>query len=322
MANDPNQDGYKDYTDEQLAALPGAPKRGQNGGYVYGWRPQPYQDVLSEQDIKDQPAIYQYRAQYGEGATADDDLGALAQMRGQSPLANSNTYAPVSGYAAGNPSISAMSSWTGSTTTPATLPNRIDTNLPSYNDPRKDALFNTLLQRSEQSLNVNPLDPVIAGQVNPYRAEQERGARNYIDAQAEAQGPYANLGSERRLAAETAAQNTGAFQGQLLQRDLEARRNEVAQALSSRSGILSQDEQFALQRDLAELNAALSQRGQDIGFGLSSQGLSNDLLRTMLQNQQFNQGLQSQNDQFAAQLGLTSADRAAYWDALRRGLLY
>lgn len=153
-------------------------------------------------------------------------------------------------------------------------------------------LYNTLLQRSQQSLSVNPRDPVIAAQVNAFRAEQERGARNAIDTQAEAQGPNSNLGSERRLASEHAAQATGGLQAQLMGQELAARRQEIQNALSQQGAMMSDERRMALQRELQLLDNALRQ-----------------------------QGITNQNSQFYANLGLNAQDRSAYWDAVRSGLL-
>lgn len=157
---------------------------------------------------------------------------------------------------------------------------------------RSDSLYDTLLGRSGQSLNVNGQDPIIASQVQSFRADQERGARNAIDAQAESQGPQANLGSERRLASEHAAQATGGMRAQLMQNELNARRTEIQNALTQMGGMLSEQQKLALQEKLSLIDAQLRQ-----------------------------QQITNQNSQFLDQLGLSAADRASYWDAIRSGLL-
>lgn len=189
------------------------------------------------------------------------------------------------------------------------------------NKARGDSLYNTLSQRAGQGLDVNAQDPIIANQVNSYRAEQQRGARNSIDAMAEANGPLANINGERRMAMEGAAQNTGSMQAQLIGRELQSRRDEIAQALSGMGGMLSDDQQLKLQTQLGLLDQAIKGQSLSLQDKLGTGGLNNDLLRMMLQNQQFNSGLNSENDQFAATYGLNTADRASYWDAVRRGLV-
>lgn len=225
----------------------------------------------------------------------------------------------------------AMSSWLGSSAnTNPYLQQQTDLMKQMYdrqlamdaqNKQRGDALYSTLSQRANQGLNVNAQDPIIANQVNSYRAEQERGARNSIDAMAESSGPLANLNGQRRLALENAAQSTGSMQAQLVGRELQSRRDEIAQALAQQGGMLNADQQMQLQSQLAQLDQAMKGQSLALQDKLGTSGLNNDLLRMMLQNQQFNSNLGSENDQFAAQYGLNSADRASYWDAVNRGIL-
>lgn len=166
---------------------------------------------------------------------------------------------------------------------------------------RADGLYNTLLQRSQQSLNVNADDPIIRAQVDPMRAQLERSKRNFISDAAENYGPLANLRGEERIANERVGQNVSSFQSELLGRELTNRRQEVAGALASMGDMLSGSQQAALQRELAMLDQGIRQQqvglssGQ-LGLGyadlnlrgeLGRGGLQNDLLRTMLQNQQF-----------------------------------
>lgn len=167
---------------------------------------------------------------------------------------------------------------------------RLGTNLPY--GANAGNLYDTLMGRAGQSLNVSAKDPIIAGQVNSYRAEQERGARNYLEAQAESQGPMANLGAERRLASEHAAQATGGMQAQLMGQELTARRTEIQNALNQMGGLLTEEQKMALQTELSYLNAGLDQ-----------------------------QRINNQNNQFLDDLGLRAEDRASYWDSLRSGLL-
>ena len=146
---------------------------------------------------------------------------------------------------------------------------------------KEDALYQTLLDRSKQSLQVNASDPIIANQVNAYDAAQQRGERNYMSQLAEKSGPNANLSAEQRSNAETATQNTSAFQATLIQNELTARRNEIQNALSQMGGMLTSEQTLALQQQLGLINAALGE----------------------------------------GQLGLQSTQDANYWDALRRGLI-
>lgn len=119
---------------------------------------------------------------------------------------------------------------------------------------QRGQLFNLLWQRANQPLNVNPKDPVIAGQVNAFGAQQQRGLRNHLSQLAEQSGPQANLAMETRMGNEKAAQSSGMLQAQLMQNEVNARRQEIMQALSQYGGLLSQEQSMALQRELAALN--------------------------------------------------------------------
>ena len=144
-----------------------------------------------------------------------------------------------------------------------------------FGDPRAEQLYNTLMGRANQGLNINPNDQVIRSQVNPFAAAQERERRNVMNQAAEQGGGNANLNLERRMGSEHAGQATAQFQGQLMGRELEARRGEIQQALSGMQGLLTSQQQMALQQKLAELNATIererlgqqeSQFGRQLGY--------------------------------------------------------
>jgi len=151
-------------------------------------------------------------------------------------------------------------------------------------------LFNMMMGRASQSEVPSAQDPIIANQVNAYRAEQERGARNAIDQQAEASGPYSNLNSERRLANEHAAQSTGQLQAQLMGNELTARRQQIMQYLQMGSQFYTDEQKLALQQQLSMIDAWLKQ-----------------------------QGITNQNNQFLDEFGLNATDKANYWDAVYSG---
>lgn len=122
---------------------------------------------------------------------------------------------------------------------------------------KSDALYQALLDRSKQSLKVDPNDPIIQAQLQPFTAMQQQQARNAEAAMAERQGPYGNMDAETRYANEQVGQNTSAFQGQLLQGELSARRQEIQDALTSMQAFLTDEQKMALQKQLAELDNAL-----------------------------------------------------------------
>ena len=189
---------------------------------------------------------------------------------------------------------------------------------------KADSLYNTYMGRASQALNLDPNDPIIKAQVDAYRAEQERARRGYISDVAEASGPIANIRGEERMAAERTGQAVSTFQAQLLGRELESRRNEIAEALSSMGSILSADQTAGLQRELAAIDAELNQlqtqtrATSDLGqLGLGYAGLDMDKLKMEMLNRQFYSGLESQEDIARANLGFEYDTTKPWWEAAR-----
>lgn len=193
---------------------------------------------------------------------------------------------------------------------------------------RGDALYGQLQQKSQQSLAVGQNDPIIRAEADANTANETRAMRAHLADVAESGGPTANMLGEQRLAAERLGQRTGGFEAELMGRERTARRNEIADTLHSMAGMLTAEQTMGLQKELAMMDdsikrdsltaeTAATSKGLDLqsqginnNFWLGQQGVNNDLRRMMLQNDQFN------ND-----LGLRTEDKAAYWDAVRRGIL-
>ena len=198
---------------------------------------------------------------------------------------------------------------------------------------RADALYGQYQTRAQQAQTVDPNDPIIKGQVDSYRAEQERALRNVRSDAAE--GGNSLRPTQDRMATERVSQGVASMQAELLARELGSRRSEIADALSSMGGMLSNDQQAGLQRELAQLDNLIKQqqvnasnRGLDIerelGLGnlalgqgrlgldteLGRGGLSNDLLRIL-----------NQNNQFYGDLGLRGRTQDDYYNLVMRGLL-
>lgn len=130
---------------------------------------------------------------------------------------------------------------------------------------QRDALYQQLLGRAQQSTQIDAQDPIIKGQVDAYRAEADRSQRNYLSDLAERAGPLANLRGEQRMAAERTGQDVGGFQAQLLGRELASRRAEIENALNSARGLLTAEQQAGLSRELSLVDKQMQ------GLGLSGQ---------------------------------------------------
>lgn len=159
----------------------------------------------------------------------------------------------------------------------------------AFGNAKSSGLWDMLMGRATQSLNINPKDPIIAAQTNSFRAEQERAARNSLAQQAEEQGPQANLNSERRLLNERASQATGNLRSSLMQSELTARRNEIMQSLAQMGNLLTEEQRLALSRELGLLNASLDQ-----------------------------QRITNQNNQFLDDFAFRNTQAANQWDMMRR----
>lgn len=182
-------------------------------------------------------------------------------------------------------------------------------------DPGVNQLLAILLGRANQSLSIDPnTDSIIGPQLTAARAQGDRVARNQYNDAVEAGSPYSS-GAANTMAtqlAEKNAQGVNSLQTQLVSNELASRRAEVQNALSEMGGLLTSQDQLALQKELGILDAAIRQ--QQVG------NQNSQFYAGLNQNQnQFQQSLNSQNDQFALNYDLNSTTLANYWDWLRRG---
>lgn len=142
------------------------------------------------------------------------------------------------------------------------------------NSALRDELIKTLLERSKQSLNIDAsTDPNIRNQVDPFEAAQQRQSRNFLADMAEKHGPGANLTGEARVASEHAGQATAGYQGQLIGQEINSRRQEIQNALTSMQGYLSDQDRLALQQELGHLNDATARLGLSNQYDLGMRNL-------------------------------------------------
>ncbi len=124
------------------------------------------------------------------------------------------------------------------------------------NSPQGQQLYDLLMKRANQGLNVDPNDPIIRQQTDAYSADQQRAERHYLSGLAEKAGDNGNITAETRHAAEVEGQNTGAFEGQLMANEIAARRQEIQAALSGATGFLTDSMRLQLQEELGKLQLA------------------------------------------------------------------
>ena len=198
---------------------------------------------------------------------------------------------------------------------------------------RADELFGTLKTRSQQALNIDPNDTVVGGQVDAFRAEQERARRNLMSDAAEAGRPLSDV--QQAMSQERVGQAAGSLRAELVARELSNRRNEIASALASMGGMLSGDQSALLQHELSNIDNMIQQQQLgignrdldlrrelglgDLGLGWGRLGLDTELGRGRLQNDLL--GLTLQNNQFYSDLGLRGDTQDDYYNLVMRGRL-
>jgi hypothetical protein len=154
---------------------------------------------------------------------------------------------------------------------------------------------------------VTAQSPELAGAIGANKLSQQRGFerdRSLLAERSAANGTSGSGGFDAQLLG--LSQNRSAQEGQfagnaVLQRS-QQQANELTQALTLGGGLLSQQDQLAMQQRLAELNAQIQRESlaaqtslgtQDLGLrrDLGQGNLNLGLLSALLQNQQFGQGL-------------------------------
>jgi hypothetical protein len=209
-------------------------------------------------------------------------------------------------------------------------------------DPRWDAFYGKLMDRAGQGLNVDRSDPAVRAQADAYAANEERAKRQYLAQAAEEGGPNANLRMEERMAAEGVGQRSGAFESELMGREISARRDEIAGALSQMQGMLTVEQENSLRAELAKMDDltrryqtdvnAQSQKystdrgfdsnkySTDVGANTSRYGISTGAA-TARRGQDFDrEDAQRRNEQFLRELGFRQSDSDRDYDLRYRGL--
>ena len=184
-----------------------------------------------------------------------------------------------------------------------------------FTDPNSKALFDLMMGRAQRGLNVSAEDPIIKNQTDAYRAEQERAAKNYLSQAAEQGSSLENLSPEARSASEHVGQQSSAFQSQLMGRELQAQRKEIADALSGARGLLTAEQQMQLQEALHNIDNEL----QAWMFSTGQGAQESQFARSLAQREgEFGRNLGQQESQFGRNLG----QRAYEYDTTRGDTLF
>lgn len=134
-------------------------------------------------------------------------------------------------------------------------------------------LYQYLMGRARQSLNVDPNDPIIKGQTDAFRAEQIRAGRRQVRDAAQRGGAYGNAAvrTEERMINEKTGQAVSTYQAQLLAGELQAKRQEVLEALTLAQRAGATQQELALREELAQIEDAMHEwtTRQTLGAGES-----------------------------------------------------
>jgi hypothetical protein len=265
------------------------------GGQVGAWAKQYYDNPNIDPNSVIQSQLGAFRRRYGSDAP-EDDLSALEYIAtGRTPPTKQQTptqqWLDAAPVAPGTPAAGAPASpVTGTATT--------------TRDPRSDELYKLLMERARQGTTIGREDANVRAQVDPFAAQIERAQRNYIDDMAEgARGVPLNLTGERRMAAERAGQQVGQLEAQTIGREIEGRRQEIAQSLALAGGLLSDEQRLELQRELGLLEDATRR----YGMGLEQDRFGRELALKDWQ-------AKSAEDQFMRELALREWDTRQGWD--------
>lgn len=124
----------------------------------------------------------------------------------------------------------------------------------------RNSLMDYLMGRVNQSLAINRNDPMIRQQTDAFDAQGQKARRDFLGDFAEQNGAF-NSGAmtgQARMTAETLGKSVGSFEATLMQKELEARRAEIQNALNGAIGMISEQERNDLTREMGKLENALA----------------------------------------------------------------
>jgi hypothetical protein len=119
-----------------------------------------------------------------------------------------------------------------------------------------NALLTQLMSRANESLVVDPNDPVIKAQTEAFDAQQTNAGKNTLSQIAEAGGPSTNMTAQTRSVGEQEGQADATFRATLMANEVAARRTEIQNALQGAYGLLTAEQQAELQEELSQLGLA------------------------------------------------------------------
>lgn len=259
------------------------------------------------------------------GATSEDPFAAI----GGGVFVNGG-WVPKGHPAAQAAQASTSTGQTGSTSNTTSTGHSVSIN--GQPTDVNSELWTMLMGRAKQGLEVGRDNANVRGQADAYSAQEERARRMGLTDAAESSSPY-NTGYSsglQRLSAAQMGQRVGAMEAQLIGKEIQARRDEIQNALTEMGDLLTDQQKMSLEMKLNELDNATQRYGIDQSTALGRERLNSDDAQWRAQLAQRGQEwsgdnayrydkMGMENNQFLDDLGFKTADRQSYWDWIRRG---
>jgi len=203
---------------------------------------------------------------------------------------------------------------TGATALGQTGPAANETTTAGLQNQTRDALINILDQGMPTAA-----DPTLAPQISAFNAAQNRATARQVNMNAEAFGAAGLESSGARLGADQGViqqqgLNEASFASGLVGQELNTRREQIMDALKVAQATTDQDLSRRLQMELANIDAAIRERGLDVQSTLGQGDID---LRRMLGTGNLNLGLLGmlfQDRQFGDRMGLDIAQLESYYN--------
>jgi hypothetical protein len=226
---------------------------------------QPAPDASTATNYKTDPN--QVRAWYqqylGRGAENDSVVNAWAGQDAQTAQAGIANSAEAQAYKAKQAPAAAAPAAKAAPAAPAA--SQFQYQAPAV-DPNYSRMVQALVGRALSQPTASPDDPNVQASTAAYGADQTRSGRDFLSSLAEKGGSHMNMDAATLSAGEKVGQNTANFRAALVQKNLDAERQMIADALNGSLGLLTAQQTAALrQRDqelgAAQFNASTAQQG-------------------------------------------------------------
>src|SRR3990167_1478175 len=143
-----------------------------NNGWQYDWRPEAYQDALSEEDVASAPGLEAFRTSEAAAGRKVDATDANVRWPSSASSWASGGQTAQSGGPDYSSIFNQQNQYLQQIQSEAAARNQAIAAKEAADSQKRDTLYNTLQQRATQATDVSANDPIIKGQVDAFRGEQ------------------------------------------------------------------------------------------------------------------------------------------------------